>query len=99
MTAIDRRTLMRGFFGVAVAAGGVATLGRRAAEAMPLGTLPANAPDPLVQEAQWGPPPRHRHPPPPRHRVGPPPHHWHHRPRQRRWVCWWNRGRRICGWR
>jgi len=22
-----------------------------------------------------------------------------HRPRRRRWVCWWNRGRRVCGWR
>ncbi len=21
------------------------------------------------------------------------------RPRRRRWVCWWNRGRRVCGWR
>ena len=29
--------------------------------------------------------------------------HWHHpnhrRRAQRRWVCWWHRGRRICGWR
>jgi hypothetical protein len=21
------------------------------------------------------------------------------RPRRRRWVCWWHRGRRRCGWR
>ncbi len=21
------------------------------------------------------------------------------RPRHRRWVCWWHRGRRVCGWR
>ena len=21
------------------------------------------------------------------------------RRRHRRWVCWWHRGRRICGWR
>jgi hypothetical protein len=21
------------------------------------------------------------------------------RRRRRRWVCWWNRGRRVCGWR
>ena len=21
------------------------------------------------------------------------------RPRRRRWVCWWHRGRRVCGWR
>jgi len=23
----------------------------------------------------------------------------HRRPRRRRWVCWWRRGRRVCGWR
>ncbi len=22
-----------------------------------------------------------------------------HRRRRRRWVCWWRRGRRVCGWR
>jgi hypothetical protein len=22
-----------------------------------------------------------------------------HRNRRQRWVCWWHRGRRICGWR
>lgn len=21
------------------------------------------------------------------------------RPRRRHWVCWWRRGRRVCGWR
>jgi hypothetical protein len=21
------------------------------------------------------------------------------RPRRRRWVCWWRRGVRVCGWR
>ena len=21
------------------------------------------------------------------------------RQRRRRWVCWWRRGRRVCGWR
>jgi hypothetical protein len=21
------------------------------------------------------------------------------RRRRRRWVCWWSRGRRVCGWR
>lgn len=34
----------------------------------------------------------------PRHR-----NNWHHshnrRRSHRRWVCWWHRGRRICGWR
>jgi hypothetical protein len=23
----------------------------------------------------------------------------HGRPRHRRWVCWWHRGHRVCGWR
>jgi hypothetical protein len=33
---------------------------------------------------------------------GPPPPGWRgprRRPRRRRWVCWWHRGRRRCGWR
>src|SRR5690242_6618555 len=62
------------------------------AEAMPI------APDlgeagirSLVTQAQgWGPPPSPgwgRPPPRPVHR------------RRRRWVCWWHRGRRRCGWR
>lgn len=39
----------------------------------------------LVTQAQWGPP------------RGP---GWARpRPRRRRWVCWWHRGRRHCGWR
>jgi hypothetical protein len=33
----------------------------------------------------------------PRHR--PQWHHRHTRHRPRRWVCWWHRGRRVCGWR
>ncbi len=28
--------------------------------------------------------------------VGP---HHHRRRRRHRWVCWWRRGRRVCGWR
>jgi hypothetical protein len=27
------------------------------------------------------------------------PRHHHRRHRHRRWVCWWHRGRRVCGWR
>jgi hypothetical protein len=39
----------------------------------------------LVTPAQWGPP----------HGPG-----WRRRSRRgRRWVCWWHRGRRQCGWR
>ena len=28
----------------------------------------------------------------------PPPRHHRHR-HNRRWRCWWHRGRRVCGWR
>ena len=28
--------------------------------------------------------------------VGPRRRRWG---RRRRWVCWWSRGRRVCGWR
>lgn len=39
----------------------------------------------LVTPAQWAPP----------HGPG-----WRRRSRRgRRWVCWWHRGRRQCGWR
>lgn len=39
----------------------------------------------LITPAQWGPP----------HGPG-----WRRRSRRgRRWVCWWHRGRRHCGWR
>jgi hypothetical protein len=24
---------------------------------------------------------------------------YYYRRRARRWVCWWSRGRRVCGWR
>jgi hypothetical protein len=24
---------------------------------------------------------------------------WGPPPRRRRWICWWHRGRRRCGWR
>lgn len=62
------------------------------AEAMPvasdLGT--AGKPSNLTTQVQWGAPPR----PPGWGRPRPLP-----RPRRRRWVCWWHRGRRICGWR
>ncbi|WP_456685712.1 twin-arginine translocation signal domain-containing protein [Bradyrhizobium sp. P5_C11_2] len=40
---------------------------------------------PLLAQAQWGPSPH--------------PGWGRRRPRSRRWVCWWHRGRRHCGWR
>jgi hypothetical protein len=87
MSAPTRRDflgLARGTVAVAaVGALGAGFIG--AAEAMPV------APDlghveqgsHPVTEAQWGQPPR----------PG-----WRGR-RRPRWVCWWHRGRRRCGWR
>ncbi|TFV51078.1 twin-arginine translocation signal domain-containing protein [Bradyrhizobium sp. CNPSo 3448] len=49
------------------------------------GPAPGWGRPPLLWQAQWGPPPRPG--------WGRPP------PRRRRWVCWWHRGRRRCGWR
>jgi hypothetical protein len=62
-----------------------------AAEAMPLAISKDAAPkiEDMVEKAQVvvvGPGPRRRD----RRR-------W--RRRSRRWVCWWSRGRRVCGWR
>lgn len=75
----------------AIGAVGVHLVG--VAEAMPIDSDLAKAREPtdFVRRAQWwGPPP----PPPPRPGWGHP-----HRRRRRRWVCWWHRGRRVCGWR
>ncbi|WP_284262123.1 twin-arginine translocation signal domain-containing protein [Bradyrhizobium iriomotense] len=101
MNAPTRRAFL-GLAQNAVAAAAIGAIGVRlieTAEAMPvapdLGL--AGKPDDLVT-AQWGPPspgwgpgwgpgpaPGWGRPPPPR--------------RTRRWVCWWHRGRRHCGWR
>jgi hypothetical protein len=88
MDAIDRRSALRGILCVAAAASFRATLLPGTAEAMPLALekdLGNKMPD-FRYEAQAvvGRPPR-RPLPPPR--------------RRRRWVCWWHRGRRVCGWR
>lgn len=73
----------------AAAVGAIAVHFTETAEAMPvapdLGRT--DAPSDLSTQVQWHSP---HHP------------HWHrrrHRRRHRRWVCWWHRGRRICGWR
>ena len=95
MDAIDRRSALRGILCVAAAASLGVTLLPDTAEAMPLalekefgGKL-----DELRHEAQAvvaG---------PPRRPVARPPHHRRRHRRGRRWVCWWHRGRRVCGWR
>lgn len=90
----------RAFLGLAQKAVAAAAVGVIAvnfiekAEAMPAVPAPGGTgtPPDLTTQVQWGPPHHHR---PPHHR---PPHHRPPR-RRRRWVCWWQRGRRICGWR
>ena len=88
MDAMDRRTLVRGILSGAAIFGASLALPTGVAEAMPVDLSPATALDDPVEEAQWGP-----HP------------HWHgnhrgnwHGHRGRRHVCWWHRGRRVCGW-
>jgi hypothetical protein len=84
MKAIDRRSVLTGILcGAAVATTGLAIV-PKAAQSLPLGTIKSGV----------GRPERlveesrvivHVHP------------RRHHR--NRRWRCWWHRGRRVCGWR
>jgi hypothetical protein len=97
MIAIDRRNMLAGILcGAAVVTFGMA-VAPKVAQSMPLaiakapvGTTegaPALEPEGLVREARVV--------------VADPRHHRHHRRHRhrRRWVCWWRRGRRVCGWR
>src|SRR5262245_12865538 len=93
MDCIDRRGVLTLMFGAAAAATIGSGLDVDVAEAapLPLGTLGTGQTedsDDILQQAQFGPPPRRRHP---RHRRGFGP--------RRRWDCWWRKGRRVCGWR
>jgi hypothetical protein len=85
MGQLNRRSMMRGILcGAAVVGIGLA-LPSGEAEAMPVDASLADAPDGLIEDVQW-----HGN-------------NWHgnnwNRRRGRRWVCWWHRGRRVCGWR
>jgi hypothetical protein len=85
MEQFNRRAMMRGILcGAAVVGVGLA-LPPGVAEAMPIDAGLANTPDGLIEDVQW-----HGN-------------NWHgnnwNRRRGRRWVCWWHRGRRVCGWR
>jgi hypothetical protein len=85
MDQFNRRAMMRGILcGAAVVGVGLA-LPPGVAEAMPIDAGLANTPDGLIDDVQW---------------LG---NNWHgnnwNRRRGRRWVCWWHRGRRVCGWR
>ncbi|MBR1132086.1 hypothetical protein [Bradyrhizobium iriomotense] len=102
MNAPNRRAVL-GLATNAIAAAAIGTVGVRligVAEAMPVDPDPGRAGGPAtpVTPAQWGPGPGWGGPgwgaPPPRPGWRPPPPR-----RRRRWVCWWHRGRRHCGWR
>jgi hypothetical protein len=87
MRMIDRRELTRGIlFGGAVGAAGLALI-PVAAGAMPLDDRLPGALDDWIDKAQAVVVRQDL----PRRRT--------RRPRRRVWRCWWNRGRRICGWR
>ncbi|HEY0219847.1 MAG TPA: hypothetical protein VGC26_08815 [Afipia sp.] len=92
MTVMSRRALLANILPGAVAAAGIASVGLSlipsAASAMPV-DVPnpgQTKPDDLVEKAQFV---VHSHR---RGRYG-------RRHGGRRWVCWWQRGRQICGWR
>ena len=87
MDQLNRRAMMRGILCSAAVVGVGLELPLGAAEAMPMDAGLANAPDGLIEDVQWGPTPRRWHG-----------NSWHGR-RGRQWVCWWNCGRRVCGWR
>jgi hypothetical protein len=97
MDAVDRRSALRGIFGVAVVAVVAANSYPNPAEATPLALekdLARKAAD-LREKPQ---PVATRRRPPLRPRPRPLPVR-HRRRRGRRWDCWWHRGRRHCGWR
>ena len=86
MKEIDRRRMMGGILFGAAAAAGLA-LAPASATAMPLDDRLPAALDDWVEKAQAV-------------IVRPDlPRRGSRRPRRRVWRCWWNRGRRICGWR
>jgi hypothetical protein len=85
MKEIDRRKVLTGMMcGATVVTLGLSAL-PKAAKSTPLGAVKGGAvePEDLVEEARVT---VHVHP---RRR----------RRRNRRWDCWWHRGRRVCGWR
>ncbi len=83
MQTLDRRGMMRGFLLVTAATAAGMTLGAQAGEAMPLSAAPL--------EPHGAAPAGDMIQKAQVVVVGP--------RRRRRWVCWWSRGRRVCGWR
>jgi len=86
MKELDRRDVLTAILcGGAIAAVGLTAM-PKVARSLPLGAVKAGAakPEDLVEEARVT---VHVHP------------RRHHRHRNKRWRCWWHRGRRVCGWR
>jgi hypothetical protein len=86
MQEIDRREILTAILcGGAITAVGLTAL-PKAASSLPLGNIAAGVakPEDLVEDALVT---VHVHKHPPR------------RHRNKRWRCWWHRGRRRCGWR
>jgi hypothetical protein len=85
MEGIDRRkVLIEMFCGAAVVSLGLTAM-PKAAKSTTLGAAKAGAvkSEGLVEEA----------------RVSVRAHPRRRRRRNKRWDCWWHRGRRVCGWR
>ena len=83
MELIDRRGFLRRFLFGTVVAAAALTVSSETLQAMPLDARAPGALDGWIMKAQAV-------------VVRPVPRR---RPRRQVWRCWWNRGRRVCGWR
>jgi hypothetical protein len=83
MELIDRRSFARGFLFGTAFAAAALTVSSETVQAMPLDARTPSALDDWIMNAQTV-------------VVRPVPRR---RPRRWVWRCWWNRGRRVCGWR
>lgn len=83
METIDRRSFARGILFGSVVAAASLAVCSETVSAMPLDDRPSGALDDWIMNAQAV-------------VVRPVPRR---RPRRRVRRCWWNRGRRVCGWR
>jgi hypothetical protein len=87
MTSIDRRALLRGILRGAVVATAGASIMPSVAKSMPLAADKTSAAKTSAMMTEGLVEKAQVVIVNPRRR------------RRRRWVCWWRRGRRVCGWR
>jgi hypothetical protein len=87
MTSIDRRTLLRGILRGALVAAADSAVMPCLAQSMPLAADKTSAAKTSAMMTE-------RLVEKARVVIVNP-----RRRRRRRWVCWWRRGRRVCGWR